>query len=119
MVNLKYVSNRNRNHPRLERFPRETARLRFEAEFEAEASEQVDATGISHREKCFSFEMCRLAWRDRAAEIRTCNYPLGVLSYRKSGVKNAIFLDFRAFYALKYVYFKAYVFDSLTATHNE
>ena len=39
---------------------------------------------------------------------RTCNYPLGVLSYRKSGVKNAIFLDFRAFYALKCVYFEAF-----------
>ena len=39
---------------------------------------------------------------------RTCNYPLGVLFYRKSGVKNAIFLDFRAFYALKCVYFKAF-----------
>ena len=39
---------------------------------------------------------------------RTCNYPLGVLCYRKSGVKNAIFLDFRAFYALKCVYFEAF-----------
>ena len=37
---------------------------------------------------------------------RTHNGPLGVLFYRKSGVKNAIFLDFRAFYALKCVYFK-------------
>ena len=33
---------------------------------------------------------------------------LGVLFYRKSGVKNAIFLDFRAFYARKCVYFKAF-----------
>ena len=39
---------------------------------------------------------------------RTCNYPLGVLFYCKSGVKNAIFLDFRAFYALKCVYFEAF-----------
>ena len=31
-----------------------------------------------------------------------------MLFYRKSGVKNAIFLDFRAFYALKCVYFEAF-----------
>ena len=31
-----------------------------------------------------------------------------MLFYRKSDVKNAIFLDFRAFYALKCVYFKAF-----------
>ena len=31
-----------------------------------------------------------------------------MLFYRKSGVKNAIFLDFRAFYALKCVCFKAF-----------
>ena len=42
------------------------------------------------------------------SENRTHNYPLGVLFYRKSDVKNAIFLDFRAFYALKCVYFKAF-----------
>ena len=31
-----------------------------------------------------------------------------MLFYRKSGVKNAIFLDFCAFYALKCVYFEAF-----------
>ena len=39
---------------------------------------------------------------------RTHNRDLGELFYRKSGVKNAIFLDFRAFYAPKFVYFKAF-----------
>ena len=40
--------------------------------------------------------------------IEPTAFRLGVLFYRKSGVKNAIFLDFRAFYALKCVYFEAF-----------
>ena len=42
------------------------------------------------------------------ARLELTTLRLGVLFYRKSGVKNAIFLDFRAFYALKCVYFEAF-----------